>query len=110
MGGVRGKVQDGGPWDFKKIDPKYEEFGNFHYGVVGDAMGINQWLLENEAGIAQQNDPRTRQLGSGKPGRRYLPFSGVPPYGDQKEDNDWIKKGIEYNKMYPARNGRGPCG
>jgi hypothetical protein len=41
---------------------------------------------------------------------RLDPSSGVPPYGDQPEDNDWIKKGIEYNKEYPVSNGPGPCG
>lgn len=108
--GFRDRVKSGGPWDFKTRDPKYENFGNFHYGAAGSAFGFDSLTLQNEAGIAQQNDPRTKSAGRGLPGPHLWPEKGIPPYGDEPKDNDWIKKGIEYNNQYPFRKGPGPCG
>ncbi len=108
--GFRDRVKSGGPWDFKVRDPKYEDFGNFHYGATGSAFGFDSLTLQNEAGIAQQNDPRTKVAGRGKPGGHLWPETGTPPYGDEPKDNEWIKMGVEYNKQYPFGKGPGPCG
>ena len=111
----RRRVKTDGPWDFKNqpihgAHPEYEDYGNFHYGAVGSAWGFSPWELQNEAGIAQQKDPKTKHLGEGEPGNRFEPGSGKPPFGDQQIDNDWIRNGIEYHKQYPPLNGLGPCG
>jgi type VI secretion system secreted protein VgrG len=110
----RGMVEPAGPWDFKVGDydnaAQYEDFGNFHYGATGSAVGFSPWMLQNEAGIAQQNDPQTKKFGVGSPGTRIKPGSGVSPYGDQPKDNSWIRKGIDYNREYPVQKGPGPCG
>lgn len=107
-------VKTGAPWDYKNGPypnaKQYENFGNFNYGVTGSALGFNSWTLQNEAGIAQQNDPNTRGAGSGTPGSRWDPGSGVWPYGDEMKDNKWIRDGINYNRDYPPGNGPGPCG
>lgn len=103
-------MKSGGPWDYKLRDPKYENFGNFNFGATGSACGIDSCTLQNEAGIAQQKDADTRGAGRGVPGGRLNPGSGIPPYGDEPKDNEWIKNGIEYNKQYPASKGPGPCG
>ena len=47
------KVRNGGPWDYKKGQPQYESFGNFHYGAVGTAAGIPEAVLLRAAGAAQ---------------------------------------------------------
>ena len=39
--------------DYKQLDPKYADFGNFNYGVVGRAIGIPRELLLYAAGWAQ---------------------------------------------------------
>jgi len=109
------QVKTGGPWDYKNqptrgAHPEYEDFGNFHYGATGSALGLDPLTLQNEAGIAQQNDPVTKGAGRGKPGSRLNPGNGIPPFGDEPKDNEWIKMGIEYNKQYPAWKGKGPCG
>jgi hypothetical protein len=33
-------------WDFKQIHPKYADFGNYHYGVVGTALGIPEEMQQ----------------------------------------------------------------
>jgi len=104
------QVKKGAPWDYKQINPLYEDFGNFNYGAAGSAFGWDPWTLQNEAGIAQQKDPDSRGVGRGVPGSRWKSGSGVPPYGDQPKDNEWIKNGIEYHKQYPPSKGPGPCG
>jgi RHS repeat-associated protein len=36
------RVRNGGIWDYKQIDRKYEAFGNFHYGIVMAAYNIQE--------------------------------------------------------------------
>ena len=33
------RFEQDGPWDYKQIDPAYENFGNFHFGVVAAVFG-----------------------------------------------------------------------
>lgn len=60
------KVNYGAQWDFKNQNdsdfprqpgenytPEFENFGNWHYGVVGAAAGIQPWMLTNAAGLVQ---------------------------------------------------------
>ncbi|WP_211258460.1 polymorphic toxin type 44 domain-containing protein [Luteibacter rhizovicinus] len=83
----------GGAWDFKQQGSQYEDYGNFHYGVVGSAEGSPPDVLSRAAGWAQ-----TR---SGN----YDPSNGTPlgdpPYGDDPKDQDQIAKGIwRYEHCY----------
>ncbi|WP_297895960.1 polymorphic toxin type 44 domain-containing protein [uncultured Campylobacter sp.] len=56
------KVKNRGEWDYKYRDieakqknqpSKYEDFGNWHYGVIGTALGIPKEILLAGAGAAQ---------------------------------------------------------
>lgn len=79
-------VRNGGPWDFKQINHKYADFGNFHYGVVGAAGGIPDSVLLRAAGWAQ-----TRS--GNHVARDGHPLGGAP-YGDDPLDQEQIKNGI----------------
>jgi RHS repeat-associated protein len=106
------KVQPGGSWDFKAGKwpnaSQYEDFGNFNYGATGNTLDINDWQLQNMAGIVQQRGPN-KALGEGTPGNPLKYGSGTPPYGDEPKDNEWIRRGIQYSKDYPVEKGPGPC-
>ena len=91
---VRGK----GPWDFKQINPSYEDFGNFHYGIVGRAMGISRTRLLSEAGAAQVRSG-TSKSGWGTP-NNIVGRGGVPPYGDDPKDQLMIKRGMNWYDAY----------
>jgi hypothetical protein len=96
----RDMVKSFGPWDFKN-DPKYkhwprvEEFGNYHYGYMGAALGLPLLVLENEAGRAQTQDPRTPPgYWPGHPSPHpWWPWGGEWPYGDDPRDQYWIERG-----------------
>jgi len=106
-------VKYGGPWDFKTIDqsnrrydyrfgysPDFENFGNWHYGVVGAAMGFSESTLLNAAGAAQ--------IKKGNAKREYMnealgcpsdsnicAIVSSPRHWDDPNDQYWIKKGID---------------
>jgi hypothetical protein len=81
-----------GPWDYKnQIDKQYANFGNFHYGAVGTAAGIPEEVLLRAAGWAQI------QAGTSLP--RYGNWYHSTPYGDDPEDQAWIRMGIDYAKQ-----------
>ena len=88
----RTMVNYGGRWDFKTINPYYEDFGNFHYGIVGKAAGFSEIVLLSEAGRAQMNHPGSVR----GPGNPYI----LPPYGDEPKDQDWIKRGFKWYDDY----------
>ncbi|MFM7853434.1 MAG: polymorphic toxin type 44 domain-containing protein, partial [Flammeovirgaceae bacterium] len=79
-------VRNGAPWDYKQIDPDFENFGNFHFGFTGSAAGIADSLLLRGAGWAQS------RAGTSDPqwGRYY----GFAPYGDDPNDQTYIRQGI----------------
>jgi hypothetical protein len=83
-------VQSNGIWDYKQQNPDFQDFGNFHYGVVGMAAGINERLLLGAAGAYQQMG-NTRKFGEGIP-----IFS--KNNGDDPKDQEQIRKGIEWYK------------
>jgi RHS repeat-associated protein len=92
------KVWPGHDWDFKRFnigDIDYQDFGNFHYGVVGAAAGIPSWILKRAAGIAQLI------ADSWKPefGHWYWKY----PYGDDPRDQKYIEEGITYYNIRRKR-------
>ncbi|PNS10707.1 type IV secretion protein Rhs [Mixta theicola] len=82
------KVRLKGPWDYKRFDPYWADFGNFNYGATGTAAGIPEAILLKAAGWAQS------RAGTSDPdwGNWY----DGPPYGDDYNDQYWIKEGIKY--------------
>lgn len=91
------KVKNKGAWDYKQKDSKYENFGNFHYGLMGKIAGISDTTLLKAAGWAQKRAGTSKESwgDSGIPG-----IGGKPPYGDDPVDQYWIKQGIEYYQNY----------
>jgi len=83
------QVKNKGPWDFKQ-QGAFEEFGNFHYGAVGYAGGIPESVLLRAAGCAQMR--------AGTSLERWGRCWNSEPYGDDPEDQQFIKLGIDYAK------------
>jgi RHS repeat-associated protein len=51
------KTRTGGPWDFKNqptygAHPELDDYGNCHYGAVGNALGLPNWYTRWAAGAA----------------------------------------------------------
>ncbi|MDM3884430.1 polymorphic toxin type 44 domain-containing protein [Pseudomonas sp. BCRC 81390] len=85
-------VRNGGKWDYKQQGRKYEALGNFNYGATGTAAGLSEEFLLRGAGWAQSRaGTSTSTFGS---------WWGDPPYGDDPEDQEWIKAGIRYAKTF----------
>jgi len=95
-------VLKGESWDYKRIGKvingknEYEDFGNFNYGATGLAVGFDERTLLREAGRAQPK--RASKPEWGYPGSRWNPWGGKPPYGDDPNDQEMIKRGFEYYK------------
>ena len=82
------KVRPGGDWDYKQGCSKWENFGNFNYGVVSAAYGIPLDTALWSGGVVQKGVGTSRDdWGS--------PWTG-PPYGDDPQDQYWIKQGYLY--------------
>jgi RHS repeat-associated protein len=78
------QVRLGRSWDYKKLDPVYEDGGNFNFGATGKAFGFSEWFLRRGAGWANlRADPNRGQLGLGH-------WWWRRPYGDFPEDQDQI--------------------
>lgn len=84
------QVRNKGPWDFKQLGSQYSDFGNFHYGAVGKAMGISEQVLLRAAGWAQSKAGTT--LNS------FGHWTKDAPYGDDPEDQLQIRNGIDFAK------------
>jgi len=94
-------VKSRGEWDYKRLDrEKYQDFGNYHYGVVGAANGWSTDVLLRAAG-AYQIYSRTSTDKWGRPW-------GSSPYGDDPNDQKWILEGIKDYKA--GRYGKGCSG
>lgn len=84
------QVRNKGPWDYKQIDPKYTDFGNFNFGATFTAFGIPDTVSLRGAGWANQKaDPTRTNLGH--------PL-GASPFGDDPADQAQITAGQEYCK------------
>lgn len=83
------QVKGGAEWDFKQQGAQYENFGNFHYGVVAAAMGIPEDVALRAAGYAQE------QAGTSKD-EWGNPIDIGGSYGDDPNDQQQIKEGYEY--------------
>ena len=89
------KAGKGCGWDYKQLDPRFADFGNFNYGLTGRAYGIPLKVLLKKAGEAQiAATPHNH--GPGYPGQIYNPLSGKAPYGDNPEDQVMITAGANY--------------
>ncbi|MCP1439511.1 hypothetical protein J3D56_002947 [Erwinia persicina] len=85
------QVKNHGPWDYKNQSGKqYANFGNFHYGAVGHAAGIADEVLLRAAGAAQ--------ILAGTSSPAFSDYPGPDSYGDDPEDQTWIRAGIDYAK------------
>lgn len=84
------KVRNRGEWDYKQHGRRYEAFGNFNYGACGTAAGISSQVLLRGAGWAQGR--------AGTSNGSFGTWWGDAPYGDDPQDQDWIKAGIKYAK------------
>lgn len=82
------KVRNRGEWDFKQQGRDYEEFGNWHFGVIGAALGIPDQVLLRMAGAAQ--------IKAGTFLWRWGNPMGDAPYGDDPADQMAIQKGIAW--------------
>jgi len=91
----RNQVKNNGPWDYKQQGRQYQDFGNFNYGATGLALGLGETFLLREAGRAQIA-AGTSKPEWGDPGSRANPWGGKPPYGDDPDDQEQIKKGFAY--------------
>jgi RHS repeat-associated protein len=91
----KAQVQNKGPWDFKQLKGIYQNFGNFHFGFVGFAAGINEGILLRQAGLAQIA-AGTSQSGWGKPsGGPYGLLGGSGSFGDDPVDQYYIRQGYK---------------
>ncbi|EPN6728815.1 polymorphic toxin type 44 domain-containing protein [Pseudomonas sp. GD03817] len=86
------KVRNRGERDYKQQGRQYEALGNFNYGATGTAAGLSEEFLLRGAGWAQSR--------AGTSNSAFGSWWGSSPYGDDPEDQEWIKKGIEYAKSY----------
>jgi hypothetical protein len=49
----KSQVENHQPWDYKRYDPEFEDFGNYNYGYAGTRQGISAAILRAAAGYAQ---------------------------------------------------------
>ncbi len=82
------QVRNKGPLDYKQQGSQYENFGNFDFGAVGAALGIDLDTLLRGAGFAQQ------RAGTSKPG--WGSWHGNAPFGDDPADQAQIVAGFAY--------------
>lgn len=82
------QVRNRGPWDYKQLSSRNEAFGNFNYGAAGTAAGIPSSRLLRAAGMAQT------AAGTSRP--EFGSWWRDAPYGDDPNDQYWIKQGIAY--------------
>ena len=94
--------------DYKQLDPKYADFGNFNYGVVGRAIGLPREVLLYAAGVAQQLNKYERDSNgnyrldeSGNKVKESLFYaianSLADPInkGDNEGDQGWVIRGMD---------------
>ena len=106
----RRQVKDWGPWDYKrqsKTPGEFEDFGNYHYGATGAAMGFSLGTLLRMAGRNQVENKRSDPSWGVAPSfiEAVYGVGGIAPFGDQPEDQDQIILGHTYfSTLYPEPN------
>ncbi len=101
-------VRKDGPWDYKKIDTKYEDFGNFNYGATALAFGFQEkWALQAAGIVHVLTNTAQKDWKANEYKKSILDF-GVsfqgPPYGDDPDDQRMIKAGFRYyQEIYRSR-------
>ena len=98
----------GGEWDYKtRIGPKFQNFGNFHFGIVVSAF------LAAHTPVPSPRRPNTPALvpqekrdefALGVAGGVHILWTGggegmpfiIEPYGDDPMDQAWIKLGMNF--------------
>lgn len=91
--------------------PRSEDINNFHFGVVGKACGLfgERTMLEVAGEIemkkaAEKNQQVPKEwrpvvgwkTTRGEDGKGGLGSKLGPPYGDNPDDHEWIKRGFKY--------------
>ncbi len=72
-----------------------ENFGNWHFRVVGSAAFGSETFIRFGAGMAQSIVDFTRFINGGA--RIGVGMPGLPPtYGDQLSDQDYISQGFKF--------------
>ena len=81
-------VRSYGKWDYKRLDKKYEDFGNYHFGYVAAAKGIPELIARMGAGFYQ--------IISGTSSFEYF-----NSFFDDPKDQYWIREGYkDYQQNY----------
>lgn len=88
-------VKTGGDWDYKKDgNGQYEEFGNWHYGLVGRAAGIPLEVLLAAAGANHLENNLVPNIRKSLRGEKTTSIDA--PYGDDWRDTYWIRQGYNF--------------
>lgn len=82
-------VRNGGKWDFKQLWPAYQDFGNWHFGVVAKAYGIPLEIALRGAGFAQ--------VSAGTSEKSFFSSLFDPSFGDAPLDQLQIRRGYLFN-------------
>lgn len=82
-------VRSGGFFDYKQLGNEYENFGNFHFGVVGRAAGLSPRFLKFGAGMYQLYQDLTVS-------NRSIHWENWGTFFDDPIDQYWIQQGIDY--------------
>jgi hypothetical protein len=77
--------------DQNSLETKYVEYANFNYGLTGISAGIAEEILLRIAGWAQEK--------SGLARKEWGHWYGQPPYGDDPNEQNLIKQGVEWTKI-----------
>ena len=75
-------VRTGGKWDYKQYDRRYENLGNYNFGLTAKARGYSRFTIRTGAGIYQ--------ILSGTSGLDFY-----DSFFDDEIDQEWINTGID---------------
>jgi len=88
-------VRAGGIWDYKRLNPKYEKFGNYNFGYVAAAFGLPQEFAKFGAGMYQVKQSIMNPKLDFRP-------DWYATYFDDPRDQRWIDEGYKdyFNDYY----------
>ena len=84
-------VKSFGEWDYKQLDRRYEDFGNFNFGATCSAQTFSSTICSAGAGAYQ--------IKSGTSDPKWGGFFGSS-WGDDPVDQRWISNGQEYYRRF----------